>query len=100
MRRRGAWRSAVTWTSRGSGEVTRVEVGVDGDWRDATLEPPVGEFAWRGWSFAWTATSGDHELSCRATDTAGHTQPLEQPWNYQGMGNNLVHTVAVTARRP
>jgi DMSO/TMAO reductase YedYZ molybdopterin-dependent catalytic subunit len=82
----------------GSGEVTRVEVGVDGEWRGAKLEPPVGEFAWRGWSFAWHAAPGDHEISCRATDAAGNTQPLAQPWNYQGMGNNLVQTVAVTVR--
>ena len=24
--------------------------------------------------------------------------PLEQPWNYQGLGNNLVQTVPVTVR--
>src|SRR5450830_422016 len=94
---------AVTLRGRawsGSGEVARVEVGVDGGWRDAELEPPIGEFAWRGWSFEWTATSGDHELSCRATDAVGHTQPLEQAWNYQGMGNNLVQTVAATVHQP
>lgn len=102
-RRRFVPAGAVTLHGRawsGSGEVARVEVGVDGDWRDAELEPPVGEFAWRGWSFEWTATSGDHELSCRATDAVGHTQPLEQPWNYQGMGNNLVQTVGATVRQP
>ena len=82
----------------GQGRIVRVEVGVDGAWADAALEPAVGEFAWHGWSFEWAATPGDHELSCRATDSAGNVQPLEQPWNYQGMGNNLVHRVAVTAR--
>jgi hypothetical protein len=58
----------------------------------------MGEFAWRKWSFPWDATLGDHELACRATDEAGNVQPLEQPWNYQGMGNNLVQTVPVTVR--
>lgn len=57
-----------------------------------------GEFAWRSWSFEWDATTGDHELACRATDAAGNVQPVEQPWNYQGMGNNLVQTVPVTVR--
>jgi len=102
-RRRFVPAGAVTLRGRawsGSGEVARVEVGVDGGWRDAELEPPIGEFAWRGWSFEWTATSGDHELSCRATDAVGHTQPLEQAWNYQGMGNNLVQTVAATVHQP
>lgn len=84
------------WT--GSGVVTRVEVGVDGEWGDAALEAPAGEFAWRGWSYRWRAAPGDHLLSCRATGSDGDVQPLEQPWNYQGMGNNLVQTVPVTVR--
>jgi hypothetical protein len=80
----------------GSGVVERVEVGVDGAWADAALEPPVGEFAWRGWSYRWRAAPGDHVLSCRASDAAGQVQPLEQSWNFQGMGNNLAQAVPVT----
>ena len=80
----------------GHGEVVRVQLGVDGAWHDAELEPALGPFAWRGWTAAWQATPGEHELSCRATDAAGESQPLEQFWNYQGMGNNLVQTVPVT----
>jgi DMSO/TMAO reductase YedYZ molybdopterin-dependent catalytic subunit len=80
----------------GTGPVVRVEVGVDGSWDDAKVEPPIGEFAWSGWSYAWDASPDEHVLSCRATDAVGETQPLEQPWNYQGMGNNLVQTVPVT----
>jgi len=82
----------------GHGGIERVEVGVDGGWADATLDPVAGTHAWRGWTFAWDATRGEHELACRATDAAGNVQPLAQPWNYQGMGNNLVQRVAVTAR--
>jgi len=82
----------------GSGPIARVEVGVDGTWADADLDRPVGDYAWRGWSFQWQATTGDHELSCRATDAAGEVQPVEQPWNYQGVGNNLVQRVAVSVR--
>jgi len=82
----------------GSAPVRRVEVGVDGAWADARLEQSVGEWAWRGWSFDWDATAGDHALACRATDADGDVQPLEAPWNYQGMGNNSVQTVAVTVR--
>ena len=86
--------SGRAWS--GNGPVERVEVAVDGDWADATLGRPVGAFAWRGWSFDWDATPGEHELACRATDAAGDVQPLEPPWNYQGMGNNVVQRVAVT----
>jgi len=82
----------------GAAPIRRVEVGVDGAWADARFEQPVGEWAWRGWSFEWDATTGDHELACRATDADGDVQPLEAPWNYQGMGNNGIQTVTVTVR--
>jgi DMSO/TMAO reductase YedYZ molybdopterin-dependent catalytic subunit len=82
----------------GDGPIEAVEVGVDGAWSPARLEAGLGEFAWRPWSFDWDATAGEHELSCRATDGAGNIQPLEQPWNYQGMGVNLVQRVPVTVR--
>jgi hypothetical protein len=80
----------------GSGPVERVEVGIDDAWKDAALEPAVGEFAWRGWSFAWDATPGVHELSCRAVDAAGNAQPVDQPWNVGGFANNHVQRVTVT----
>jgi sulfane dehydrogenase subunit SoxC len=83
----------------GQGPVDRVEVAIDGEWNEATLGPQVGEFAWRSWSFEWDATAGEHELACRATDAAGSVQPLEPPWNYQGMGNNVVQCVPVTVRK-
>ena len=86
------------WSGRGA--VERVEVGIDGAWKDAALEDPVGEFAWRGWTFAWEATPGEHVLACRATDATGTTQPESQPWNAQGMSNNLIQTVAVTVVEP
>ncbi len=82
----------------GQGAIERVEVGIDGQWADAQLDPAAGDFAWRGWRAAWQATPGEHELSCRATDAAGNAQPLEQPWNYYGMGNNLVQQVPVSVR--
>jgi len=47
---------------------------------------------------AWHAAPGDHVLTCRATDADGNTQPTEQRWNLQGMGNNLVQRVHVTVR--
>ena len=82
----------------GVAPITRVEVAVDGAWADAVLEPALGPFAWRGWSFAWLATPGEHELACRATDAAGRVQPLDAPWNHQGMGVNHVQRVPVTVR--
>jgi DMSO/TMAO reductase YedYZ molybdopterin-dependent catalytic subunit len=82
----------------GRGGIRRVEVAVDGAWSEATLDAPIGDWAWRGWSFDWDAEPGAHTLACRATDAEGEVQPLESPWNYQGMGNNGVQTVGVTVR--
>jgi DMSO/TMAO reductase YedYZ molybdopterin-dependent catalytic subunit len=82
----------------GRAPIERVEVGVDGSWSEASLGPALGEFAWRAWSFDWDAAPGEHELTCRATDADGDTQPLDSPWNYQGMGNNRIQSVAVTVR--
>ena len=86
--------SGRAWS--GEGAVQRVEVGIDGKWATARLEHPAAPFAWRAWSLPWMAEPGEHELACRATDTTGATQPLEQVWNYQGMGNNVVQRVKVT----
>jgi DMSO/TMAO reductase YedYZ molybdopterin-dependent catalytic subunit len=81
----------------GLAPVERVEVAIDGSaWSEARLDPPLGDFAWRGWSFDWHAPSGDHVLSCRATDASGESQPLEQVWNVGGYCNNMVQTVAVS----
>ncbi len=88
--------SGRAWS--GHGPVERVEVGIDGTWAEARLGKPVGAFAWRDWGFDWDATPGEHELACRATDAAGNVQPFEPPWNYQGMGNNVVQRVDVTVR--
>jgi DMSO/TMAO reductase YedYZ molybdopterin-dependent catalytic subunit len=82
----------------GAAPLVRVEVGIDGDWADAALDEPLGQWAWQGWSYDWVPTSGDYLLTCRATDADGNTQPTEQPWNVQGMGNNLVQEVPVTVR--
>jgi hypothetical protein len=80
----------------GEGSVVRVEVGIDGKWVTAHLGHPAGPFAWCEWTLPWVADRGEHELACRATDATGSMQPLEQAWNYQGMGNNVVQRVKVS----
>ena len=78
--------------------IVRVEVSTDGGatWDDAELGEPLGERAWRGWSFAWDATPGSHVVSSRATDAAGNAQPVEPPWNLKGYANNEIERVPVT----
>ena len=100
-RRRTVERGAVELRGRawsGTGAIVRVEVGIDDAWRDATVAPAPGPYAWQAWRCTWDATPGEHRLSCRATDAAGNVQPVDAPWNAQGMGNNLVQDVPVTVR--
>ncbi len=78
--------------------VARAEVSVDGcaSWAEATLhDDSPGPFAWWGWSFRWQAVPGRYTLSVRATDNDGNVQPVDQLWNYQGVGNNMVQRVEV-----
>jgi DMSO/TMAO reductase YedYZ molybdopterin-dependent catalytic subunit len=101
-RDRLAEKGPVTLTGRawsGAGATIRkVEVAVGGQWLEATLDAPLGQYAWRGWKFDWQASVGEHELMCRATDSNGDVQPLEPRFDLSGMGNNAVHRVNVTVR--
>jgi DMSO/TMAO reductase YedYZ molybdopterin-dependent catalytic subunit len=85
------------WSGAGV-PITRVELGVNGVWQEANLEPAKGRYAWRGWNAVWQAEPGEHELACRATDANGNVQPLEAPWDAAGFGNNAVHRVRVKVR--
>lgn len=85
------------WSGAGVG-ITRVEVGIDGQWHDAKLDAPSGTYAWRGWRFDWQATPGEHVIQCRATDANGDVQPTTPRFDRGGFGNNIVHTVDVTVR--
>ncbi|MCH5671223.1 sulfite oxidase [Streptomyces gilvus] len=84
------------WSGRAP--VTRVEVSADAGhtWHEAELEPDGGHhWAWRRWHHDWTATPGEHELTARASDSEGRTQPLTQPWNRGGFAVNLIQRVPV-----
>lgn len=86
----------------GQGPVVRVEFSIDGgaSWSDAELGEADDAYAWRPWSSRWHAgEEGEYELCCRATDSAGNVQPSEVPWNAQGVCNNVIQRVTVTARR-
>lgn len=83
-----------TWS--GTGPVVRVEfTDGAGDWVDATLGPPAGRWAWTQFTVRWRAEPGSYDLSVRATDAAGRTQPVDAPWNVQGMANNMAQRVPV-----
>lgn len=86
----GAW--------SGEGEIVRVEVSTDGGerWSDAQILPSAGRGSAVPWRFEWTpSATGECELVARATDSAGHVQPLTPRSNLLGYGNNGVHRVCV-----
>ena len=84
----------------GQKSISRVEVSTDNgaSWSDAVLDDPIGEYAWRGWSFEWNATVGQHTLVVRATDSEGVAQPLDQTWSFYGVANNGVASTEVEVR--
>ena len=91
--------SGRAWS--GHGPITSVEVSTDGgrSWQAAALEQAADPAAWTRWRAEWRAeTPGEHELRCRATDTAGNRQPDEPIWNVGGYAVNAVQRVAVTVR--
>ncbi|WP_211359521.1 sulfite oxidase [Actinocorallia herbida] len=84
------------WSGRSP--LVRVEVSTDDGttWHDAALTPEdsAHPWAWRSWTFPWTAPPGDHVLAVRASDTSG-PQPPSPPWNLGGFANNTAHRVSV-----
>jgi DMSO/TMAO reductase YedYZ molybdopterin-dependent catalytic subunit len=87
--------AGMAWS--GFGGIAEVEVSADDrrTWRPAVLGRPASPHTWTPWHCTWRADPGEHVLSVRATDTAGHTQPLDPFWNYEGNAQNAVQRVPV-----
>lgn len=82
----------------GEQEVTKVEVSTDEGktWKPASLRPEHAKYAWRLFSFAWTPpAAGDYVLMSRATDSAGHVQPMQAAWNPSGYVWNGIDRVNI-----
>lgn len=87
----------------GAGGIARVQVSTDGgsSWADASLSQVAPDpWAWVHWRFGWDAAPGEYVLLCRATDTAGHQQPLDPgaEFNIQGNGVNGVQRMPATVQ--
>jgi DMSO/TMAO reductase YedYZ molybdopterin-dependent catalytic subunit len=82
----------------GFGPIESVEVSADGGsrWSGARLGPQPSGWAWCSWEWPWEPLeAGACELCCRATDSAGNTQPLGARWNLGGYANNEVHRIKI-----
>ena len=84
--------AGVAWAARSS--VERVEVEVDGDWREAELSRPLSQDTWVQWRLVTTLGEGEHRLRVRATDGQGQLQPdgpaPVQPDGAEGWHSRLV----------
>jgi DMSO/TMAO reductase YedYZ molybdopterin-dependent catalytic subunit len=76
--------------------IQSVELGVDGTWTQAEVEPSSSRWAWQAWHAEWDAAPGEHVLSCRARDESGNEQPDEADWNVGGYANNGIQRVPLT----
>ncbi len=54
--------------------ISKVEVSIDGAWREARLSKPISDATWVQWVTDWTTTSGRHTIQVRATDGDGVVQ--------------------------
>ena len=85
----------VAWS--GAAPISHVDVRVDREpWQRARL---VGERRFGSWQW-WeqllhVGAPGPIELSARATDLAGRTQPETSAWNRLGYGGNAIQVVTV-----
>lgn len=68
--------AGVAWApDRG---IARVEVAIDGVWRDATMSVPISDATWVQWTVDWDATPGRHVIEVRATDGDGVVQTTDR----------------------
>lgn len=59
----------------GARGISRVEVRLDdGEWREATMRPPLSNLSWVIWRATLPATPGQHLVAARAFDGQGATQ--------------------------
>jgi len=84
----------------GRNQIEKVEVVVDGIYHQASMEEPVGKYAWRRWTFLWKVSEGRYVIGSRATDSKRNVQSESQVWNYGGFKNNVVQTIKVVVKDP
>ncbi len=64
--------AGVAWApDRG---ISKVEVGIDGQWQEARLSSPISDATWVQWVYDWNSTPGRHHIEVRATDGNGEVQ--------------------------
>ncbi|MGH2478391.1 MAG: molybdopterin-dependent oxidoreductase [Ktedonobacteraceae bacterium] len=79
--------------------IERVELSINGgaSWAPASVTTRTDRWAWCFWEVVLDLPPGDCQLTVRAWDTGGKTQPeCAQPlWNFKGYANNAWHRVHI-----
>jgi len=86
----------VAWD--GGYGIARVEVSVDGgmSWREATLGPDAGRFAFRSFTYGFMAdVQGARRIMAKATNRIGQTQVDTLIFNPAGYHNNVVRATTI-----
>ncbi|MGE3270971.1 MAG: sulfite oxidase [Chloroflexota bacterium] len=98
--------AAVEQTVRGfawspHGRIAKVEYSFDGgkNWTTASLLEPNQPMAWVRWEFTWNPQPGSYEITTRATDDQGNTQPDAVKWNSLGYLYNACVSHPVTVAK-
>ena len=82
-----------------AGPIARVEWSEDSGstWNEADITGQQPPYSWARFEFLWDAVPGEHEITTRATDTAGNRQPDHVPFNEKGYLFNqpLPHPIRV-----
>jgi DMSO/TMAO reductase YedYZ molybdopterin-dependent catalytic subunit len=83
----------------GENKIEMVEVAIPGltGWISAKFEDTPHAYQWVRWKFVWKPKRpGMHSITCRATDSAGRTQPIApDPLRLDAYENAWRHTVRV-----
>ncbi|GGF30084.1 molybdopterin-dependent oxidoreductase [Subtercola lobariae] len=88
--------AGVAWAQHTG--IAKVEVQVDnGPWVEATLADAISADTWRQWVLPWQATSGNHVIAVRATDTSGYTQTSDEAPPAPS-GSTGLHTIQLTVQ--
>jgi DMSO/TMAO reductase YedYZ molybdopterin-dependent catalytic subunit len=81
----------------GEAAIVKVDLSTDGgaSWSPAALGRNEARYAWRLWTHAWHAKTGDYTILSRATDSQGRTQPSAPLWNPSGYLYNAADEVKI-----
>ncbi|MEA2758530.1 MAG: sulfite dehydrogenase (cytochrome) subunit [Methylobacteriaceae bacterium] len=79
--------------------ITDVLLSTDGGktWTGTELGQNLGKYSFREWQAAIRLPPGTHDLSVRAINPVGQSQPLEPLWNPAGYMRNVVETLRIRA---